>query len=305
MQISPRWIKYLQTALKVAVSSLAIWYLATKINLSSLWETAQTTNGWLLLAAIGAYVISQIMAAMRLNLLFQYLPLKINQINNIKLYWMGLFYNIFLPGGVGGDGYKVFLINKHCKTPAKKLIGAMLTDRLSGLSVILIYLLALVYFINYDLPYQGWFWILIPSVAIGYYLFIYLFNRSLTPTYWKVNGWSFLIQGMQVVAAILILEAMGAKVVGHRDDFIFLFLLSAITASVPITLGGIGARELTLLKGAELLGLNANHAVALSLLFYIISVLVALPGIFYTLAPSKLLTTQEVSEPSLSTIAST
>ena len=179
----------------------------------------------------------------------------------------------------------------------------MLTDRLSGLSVILIYLLALVYFINYDLPYQGWFWILIPSVGIGYYLFIYLFNRSLTPTFWRVNGWSFLIQGMQVVAAMLILEAMGAKVVGHRDDFIFLFLLSAITASVPITLGGIGARELTLLKGAELLGLNANHAVALSLLFYITSVLVALPGIFYTLVPSKLLTTEDVNEVSISSIA--
>lgn len=296
MQISPKFIKYLKIILKITVSSVALWYLYTKIDLVEFWNTTKTANIWILIAAMGVYAISQLMAAMRLNILFRYLPLEIGVFNNIKLYWMGLFYNFFLPGGVGGDGYKVFLINKYRHVPVKKLIGAILADRLSGLSVIFIYLLALVYFINYTIPYQGWFWVLIPTVGIGYYLFLRIFNRPLTVTYWRVNGWSFLIQGMQILAAVLILEAMGARVIGHRDDFIFLFLLSAITASVPITLGGIGARELTLLQGAELLGLNANHAVALSLLFYFISVVVALPGIIYTFSPADLLRTSADSD---------
>jgi len=295
MQLSPRLVKTIKTLIKVGVSSLAIWYLATKIDTKTLLSTARSTNYWLIGAAIIAYVASQFIAALRLNTLFKHLPLKIESTNNIKLYWMGLFYNIFLPGGVGGDGYKVFLIHKYIKTPTKRLIGAILADRLSGLSVILVYLLALVYFINYELPYQGWFWALIPTVGVGYFLFLYIFNRPLTAAFWKVNAWSLLIQGLQVVSAMLILKAMGAKVVGHRDDFIFLFLLSAITASVPITLGGIGARELTLLKGAEILNLNANHAVALSLIFYLISVVVALPGIIYTFAPGKLLIVKQAS----------
>jgi uncharacterized membrane protein YbhN (UPF0104 family) len=293
-KIHPTVAKYLKLVLKIAFSGAALYFVASKTDLHSLWLTINKSNGWLLLLAVGIYVASQIVSAFRLDTLFKCLPLRIGTLNNIKLYWLGLFYNIFLPGGVGGDGFKVYLINKYRHTPVRKLVGVVLSDRVSGLSVILVYLLGLVHFINYQLPYQGWLWALIPTVGLVYYLFLYLFNRSLTPSYWKVAAWSFIVQGLQVLTAILIIEAIGAGVIGHRDDFIFLFLLSAITASVPITLGGIGARELTLLTGAEMLGLDQNHAVALSLIFYVISVVVALPGLIYTFAPAPLVQEEAV-----------
>jgi hypothetical protein len=289
--------KHLKLFLKVSISLVALWYVISNIeNPHELWATIASSNAWLLIAAMLVYVVSQVFASYRLNELLRCLPLKISQTSNLKLYWLGLFYNLFLPGGVGGDGYKVYLLNKYHRLSVRKLIGAILSDRISGLSVILVYLFALIYFINYSLPYQGWFWLLIPTVSFGYFLFLRLFNPDLVKSFWTVSGFSLLVQGLQMLAAILILEALGAKVVGHRDDFIFLFLLSAITASIPITLGGIGARELTLLKGAELLGLNQNHAVALSLLFYAISLTVAIPGFIYTLKPEKIVMQPEITE---------
>jgi len=295
IKLPPAVAKYLKLTFKILFSGAALYFVASKTDLNDLWTTICHSNAFLLVGALVVYVGSQVLAAFRLNTLFKCLPLKLSSWNNIRLYWLGLFYNIFLPGGVGGDGFKVYLLNKHRQAPVRKLVGIVLSDRVSGLSIILVYLLGLVFFINYQLPYQGWLWALIPTVGLGYYLFLYFFNRSLTKVYWKVTGWSFLIQGLQVLSAILILEAMGAKVVGHRDDFVFLFLLSAITASIPITLGGIGAREYTLLTGAEMLGLNQNHAVALSLIFYGLSVLVALPGLIYSFNPAELVKDEDLN----------
>ena len=287
-------MKYIKLIIKITVSTIAIWYIFSNIDAKALWHIIKNSNPYIIISAFCIYTISILLSSVRLNVLFKLLPLRITQISNLKLYYLGLFYNFFLPGGVGGDGYKVFILNRKFRIPVKKLIGAALADRISGLSAILVYLLSLVYFINYDLPFQGWFWVLIPTVGLGYYAFLYLFSRNLTHGFWKVNGWSLLIQGLQMVAAILLLEAMGARVVGHRDDFVFLFLLSAIAASVPITLGGIGAREFTLLKGAILLGLNKDHAVALSLMFYAISLIAAIPGIYYSINSNEIFNTEEI-----------
>ncbi len=281
-------IKGIKLILKVGVSSLALWYIISITDISNLWATIKATNFYLLAVALLVYIFSQLVSTMRLNTFFIQIGVKLSAVANIKLYWLGLFYNFFLPGGVGGDGYKVFLINKYRKVGVKTLIATILSDRLSGLSVIVVYLFALIYFINYSFPYQGWIWVLIPTVGAGYYLFLHVFNKKLKPIFWTVNGWSLLVQGLQMITAILILEALGAKVASHRDDFIFLFLLSSIAASVPITLGGIGARELTLLTGAKMLGLNPAHALALSLLFYSLSLFASLPGFIFTLRTEKL-----------------
>jgi len=245
-------------------------------------------NPLYLLGALLVYAVSQLLSSYRLNTLFRTLPLHINHWPNIKLYWLGLYYNFFLPGGVGGDGYKVYYLHKRFKTPVKKLLGAILADRLSGLSIILIYLLGLVYYIEYDLPYQGWFFLLIPFVSAGYYLFLRLFNKDLTSAFWSVSLWSLLIQGIQMLAVILILKAMGAEMNSHWDDYLFLFFLSTIVSAVPISLGGIGAREMTFFYGATYLGINQEQAVALSFLFYLNALVSSMPGIYFVFRTKKI-----------------
>jgi len=32
-----------------------------------------------------------------------------------------MFYNLFLPGGIGGDGYKIYLLNKLSNKSIKSL----------------------------------------------------------------------------------------------------------------------------------------------------------------------------------------
>ncbi|NPA37155.1 MAG: flippase-like domain-containing protein [Chlorobi bacterium] len=286
--------------LKILFSGTAIYYVANNIDLRQVWIYISTSNPFYLILAAALYVLAVLFGTYRLNTIFKALPLHISNWTNIKLYWMGLFYNFFLPGGVGGDGYKVFLLNKYFKTPVKKLISAVLAERVSGLSIILAYILALVYYINYDIPYKGWFFILIPAVSAGYYLFLWIINKSLTKVFWKVTIWSLIIQGIQMLVVVFILKAMGASVNGQWGNYLFLFFLSTIAGAVPITLGGIGARELTFAVGAEYLGVSQGQAVALSLIFYFISLITSVPGLFYSLQTKRIFKNEFIhDEPSV------
>ncbi len=295
MPTKKTFIKYIKLILKVLFSGAAIYYVVKNIDLHQVWTFIKDSNLWYLLLAFLLYVLAVLLGTFRLNTIFAALPLKIRNWSNIKLYWMGLFYNFFLPGGVGGDGYKVFLLNKYYNVKVKKLLSAVFAERVSGLSIILIYILALVYYIDYEIPYQGWYFLLIPGVSVGYYLFLWIINRSLTKVFWKVTLWSLIIQGIQMLVVVSILKAMGTVVNGHWGDYLFLFFLSTIAAAIPITLGGIGAREMAYAWGATYLtGVNQDQAVALSLIFYFLSLLSSLPGLFYSLYTPRIFKKEEV-----------
>lgn len=290
MALSKKQKDIIKLILKVIFSSVAIYYIVSKLDLSQVGHLIVKVNPWYVLAATLLYALSQLLSSFRLNSLFKAIELNISNKSNIRLYWLGMFYNFFLPGGVGGDGYKVFYLHKRFKTPVKQLLGAVLADRVSGLSIILVYVLGLVYFIEYELPLKGWLFLLIPFVSLGFYLFLWLFNKKLTKAFGKVSAWSLLVQGLQMVAVMCLLKGLGADVDGYWDDYMFLFFLSTIASAVPITLGGIGAREFTFYQGAILLGTSQEQAVAISVLFYLDSLAVSLPGLYYAIFSNKIFT---------------
>src|SRR5690554_3332508 len=286
--------KVLQLLLKIILSAAALIYVFSKINLKEVGSTIKEAQIIWLVLAFFIFSISQIVASQRLLVLFKMLGSKITFLQNIKLYWLGLFYNLFLPGGVGGDGFKIYLIHKYEKVKLKKIIGAILSDRVSGLTIIVMMLLLLVSYIPMNFPFIELSWTLIPLVALGYFLFLHLFFRNLRKGFAPTLAWALLAQTLQMIAAILILRSLDASTLAHLENYLFLFFLSAIAGAMPITLGGIGARELVFIEGAGYLGIDMNIAVALSLLFYVVSAVSALLGIIYTLKPSTILPVKDV-----------
>jgi uncharacterized membrane protein YbhN (UPF0104 family) len=67
----------------------------------------------------------------------------------------------------------------------------------------------------------------------------------------------------------------------HTLAYIFIFLVSSVVAVLPLTLGGIGSRELVFLYGALWFGLEESSSVSVSMLFFFITALVSLSGIIY------------------------
>ncbi len=307
MNTLKKYAKPIKLVFKILLSAAALYYVFSKINIQQTLNTVKDINLAVLSLSVIIYACSQIFSSLRLNTLYKYVPVQIKAVENIKLYWLGMFYNLFLPGGIGGDGYKVYLINKHFNTSVKRLIGTIFADRLSGLCAITTYICLFTYFINYDLSsveepqngiafihhfivwiaqYLKYFIVLIPFIAIAYYLYIRTFSSHLKPATFKVLGFSLIIQALQMVAAIIILKSMGAELSGRREDYLFLFMLSSVMSAIPISLGGLGLREITFMFGSQYLGLNQDHAVALSLIFYLMTLFVSLFGSYFAYNPN-------------------
>jgi hypothetical protein len=97
---------------------------------------------------------------------------------------------------------------------------------------------------------------------------------------------SLAVQILQVISAVFILFAIDTF--DHITAYVFLFLVSSIVAALPITIGGIGSREITFLFGANILLLDINQSIALSLLFYVITLVVSIAGIYFSLNPGAM-----------------
>ena len=199
-----------------------------------------------------------------------------------------MFYNLFLPGGIGGDAYKGYVIQKKYQVGAKKTASVLILDRLSGMLLLFAYacILAIILKQDYINQFKWAFSIGIPlSIIVFWYLNKQFFNYVL-PVFWKSVGYSVLVQLSQLIAAWSILKALSIQM--DTVAYLFVFLISSIVSVLPLTIGGIGSREITFLYGAKWLNLNANTSVSISLVFFLITALVSLFGIYYHFKKPKL-----------------
>lgn len=75
----------------------------------------------------------------------------------------------------------------------------------------------------------------------------------------------------------MILLALGVN--AHFTAYLFLFLVSSIAAVIPVTIGGVGARELVYLYGHQYLAIDEKTGVAFTLLFFLITATSSLTGV--------------------------
>ncbi len=242
-----------------------------------------TANWWYLLAGLLFVIISSLLSAFRQNLSFRSTGAHLSPALNLKLYWVGMFYNLFLPGGIGGDGIKVYLVHKYRKNGVKKNIGAMLVNRVAGLVAIGM-ITILLYYLSGDTFKIGWpGWFCIPLLYLFYYVVLKYFLKSFLPIHAGLFGWSMLLQLMQLVSSLFILYAFHQF--SDVTEYLFLFFFSAIATAIPITIGGVGAREMVFFLGANVLHLNKELSIALSVMFFLLSALVSLAGIYWVFFP--------------------
>ena len=67
----------------------------------------------------------------------------------------------------------------------------------------------------------------------------------------------------------------------HVMEYVFIFLISSVVAVLPLTIGGLGAREVVFLEGSAFFGLAKEISVVISLIFYLITLVTSAVGLFY------------------------
>ena len=186
---------------------------------------------------------------------------------------------MFLPGGIGGDAYKVILLNKTHKQSAKLLTAAVLLDRISGVVGLGILAGIYYYFVYNGANYSLFLVIGIAPAMVAYYLFVKHFFSSFIKGFLHTLWMGLAVQGLQVLCAYSIMQAL--HLYAHHTEYILIFLLSSIVAILPFTIGGLGAREVVFLWGSTQFMLNKDESVCISLLFYLITVLISMIGVYW------------------------
>ena len=266
--------KKVTTVLKVLISAVLIYFIFTKINVSEIKSILSTSNLMYLLLGLLFFVISKLVAAVRLNLYFHRLQIMLTHKSNFKLYLLGMFYNLFLPGGIGGDAYKGYILKKTFEVKTKRIVSVLVLDRLGGLLLLFIYACLLLGILDNKLL-TGYHWIFFTAIPFSVVIF-WLLNKKffnyVLPIFWKSTVLSSLVQLAQLISIWCILLALHIDT--DQISYLIIFLISSIVAVVPLTLGGIGSREVTFFYGAKFLELDQNVSVSVSVLFFLITALV-------------------------------
>ncbi len=266
---------------KILFTVAALWFVFQKVDIQKLSQALSGADPFWLFGAFIFFNLSKIASAFRLNIYFRAISLKLSESYNLVLYYVGMFYNLFLPGGIGGDGYKIYLLNRHFKSGIKPLLQAVLLDRLSGLAGLVLYAGLLFAASGYaavsDLFAPA---ALLLSAAVFplSYLSTRLFFGTFLPVFKTTMLWGLGVQLLQLLCAWMILKSLGVDEM--VVEYLTLFLVSSVVAVLPLTIGGVGVRELTFLYGLEFIGVEPSLGVTFSFLFFIITAISSLFGLF-------------------------
>jgi len=272
--------KYLKLLLKIAVTVLCFWYISKKIDFYAAKDAFLKANWlWLLLAVI-LLALSKLFSAFRLNIYFRNIHIQLAAWKNIKLYWLGMFYNLFLPGSISGDAYKVVLLKKKYQAAYKKTSAAVLLDRFSGLLALGLIMSVYGIIVLDKTLYDVLLAIGSAAAVAGLYLAVRFYFKDFLPGFWSTFMWGLLVQLTQVVCVYVILLSLDMPV--DQPQWIFIFLVAAVVAVFPVSLGGgLGTREVVFVEGAKYFHLNSQVALVVSLLFYLVTVIASIWGLYF------------------------
>lgn len=122
--------------LKVAVSLVGLAVLLlTKVDVGEAVEQLVGMDWFLFLAGLVLFLGSVLAGAYRWGVLVWALGVPVSGWRLAELYFVGVFFSIFLPTGVGGDAVKMYELSRDHRQAAVA-ISSVLVDRFMGLFVL-------------------------------------------------------------------------------------------------------------------------------------------------------------------------
>ena len=272
--------RFIKLLIKILITAVCFWYISKKIDFLQALQSIKNANWLYLFLSVLLYILSKLVAAYRLNIYFRNIKLHLPRWENLKLYWLGMFYNLFLPGSISGDAYKVVLLNKKLNAPYKKTSAAVLLDRFSGLLGLGVILSIYGVIVLDDVRVDALLIIGCIAAIAGMYLLIRKLFKEFLRGFFPTFFWGIAVQGIQVLGVYLILGAL--HITTNVHEWIFIFLSASVISVLPISLGGgLGTREVVFTEGAGFFALDPHLGVIISLLFYLSSVAGSLAGAYF------------------------
>jgi glycosyltransferase 2 family protein len=283
--------------IKILVSAgLILYILLYQVELVELWSAlTQAMIAPLVLAAI-LMVTSIAIRSLRWQVVLRALDIQVPLNRLVHLYFIGGFFNLFLPTGMGGDAIKMARLAQTTGR-APESIGVTLVERATGLWVLFVLALLALPF-SYDLLPVAWIvpisTIALVGVVAGWLMMatpllpwlgskirlpgqaaLERFYRSVSLLGYKALGLACLVSLVFNLSLIWVMALISQSLGLDLPVGLFFLFTPVISFSLtlPISVGGLGVREQTFILLFAAAGVTAATATAMSLLFYILTTL--------------------------------
>ena len=296
MQNKKTWIKFL-------VSVLLIYFLFLLVDIKGFITIFASLNVIYVFIALILIILAVIFSGIKQKIILQYYGLSLSTVQAINLYFVGNFFNNFLPSTIGGDIVKIHFIKQRLGE-FKNAFMSVFIDRVLGFMSLLIITLP-AFFLRFDSLRHKWILLIVILFYLaGLILLIILFNintmhkivKNLFPYRYskrfsfhsiqkifstkvmlKLTFLSVTFHSISVVAYYFVALAFHIHT-SLTLFFLFIPIISAI-GMLPISFNGVGIREFAFMFFFSS-SATKEALIAIPLFTYFLTLLVSLYGAY-------------------------
>ena len=284
-------------AVKLLVSGSLLYFVFSRAGVGKVAEILSDIEPLWFAGAMGIFVIMMLMGSIRWGLL---LPDHFSQRRLFPLYMIGAFFNIFLPGLVGGDVVKVYYLYRETRKGAQALASVFM-DRYLGYTGLMM-LGTLAYPFGFRAFSGTWITPVLPGIVAAFiitslviflarpggrfksvsklhdHLHSYLRNRRAIT---RALGISLAIHILSSTSVWCIASGLGVDI-PLPTLFVFVPVIATL-AALPISISGLGIREAAFVLLFATQGISTELATAISFGWFLAIAAGGLPGLVFYL----------------------
>jgi glycosyltransferase 2 family protein len=294
--------KKIAILLKVVVSLGLITFLVNQVDFYKIVNILKNADITMVIYAIILLTFQVFIANIRWQFVLKSQKIMLDYKDILQILWSGLFFNQAMPSSVGGDVIRVYYLKKQGMTLSNATLGVLM-DRLFGivgLVILVIVPLPLIFeLINDSIARAG---VLIIALGTSFALILVFFTDKLPGDFvhLKIIRWFYLLSksgrscifesynGVIVIIVSILIHlisvtavmtmAIGLGINVEWSGFLLIIPLVILIMVLPISIAGWGVREGVMVVGFGYLGVVPEKALALSILYGLLMLVVAVPG---------------------------
>jgi len=299
-------------------ASLIVFLVKTQIkSFSDIVEILKSSNKFLLLLSLSTHALGTYITAVRWKALLNTQEVKLSAATLSSTVLIGSFFNNFLPTSIGGDVFRTYDVSKKGNISLGTSASVILVERFSGVVSAATYAIIALFLGFTAIGHRS---VIIPVViffVVTIILAFLIINPSLLgldkisnkfrfmrkmseklSNFYKTLAsfkkyksvlievliFSFLLQFTVILNWWLAALALGIDL--NLTAFIFIVPVVATIAMIPISVGGIGLRENSLVFIMIAMGVNNEKAALCSLLILLMLIIMGvIGGVIYIARP--------------------
>lgn len=308
------WKKLANWAIKLGLTGGSVAYLlmSGKVDIHAAAAAMSDFSLWYFAAAIGLQAIQVAICAGRWQLVLRAIGARLPFLRAAELFSIGNFFGQILPGAVGGDAIRMLATRRAGLDLGAAINSVMLERAATVYALVLLTTLAEPALLDRlsDAPAVWLFPLLTLGATAG---LIVQAQLDRVPETWRrfriVRGFGLLAADTRKCFFRVgnALPVMAIALIGHVNLAMVVWVLALglgapitlvdclvlvppviLVATLPISIAGWGAREVAMVTVFGLIGVPSAQATALSVLFGVATLIIALPGGLFWLLERRL-----------------